>query len=517
MTSRLKLAAARHLSVIFLLIGAFALPFYAQGTDPVLNLPFSPAPYKVGERLTYNVSFSSFVSAAHIEMLVAGRGTLAGREGIMLKAHVETIGTVNAALYAINNDYITYVDPSTGLPFHAQQVIRSASSSSETSAEFNQPAGTAALPEQQASGFVGTFDFLSVVYRIRALPLQEGMSYHFSVRGEGATYDIEVNPKGRQSIKTNVGTFETISTQVKVNNHSGDDFSMRVFFSDDQRHVPVLLTTKVSAGEIRAELAGSEFIATPTAPPGAAPTPAPVVPANPGNPSTPATGNGGMAGLPFRVGEQLNYQVFLPNITLPAGEANFQVRARSKFFDRDGIFYSVGARTTNALQHLFVATDVVNSYVDPKTLLPYQTELNLVEGRLRSNTKLKISQDYGTATNERGDKIEIPVGTHDYLSFFYALRTFNLTPPRRTGVSILVNNKPKTLFIESIKRESVQLGSQTIPAIQLALTTDDAQADKYQLRLWMSDDARRLPLRITALTKLGALRADLAIIPVTPN
>jgi hypothetical protein len=106
------------------------------------------------------------------------------------------------------------------------------------------------------------------------------------------------------------------------------------------------------------------------------------------------------------------------------------------------------------------------------------------------------------------------VGTHDYLSFFYALRTFNLAPGRRSGVSILVNNRPKTLFFEVLNREPLQLGSQKIPAIQIALTTDDPQPDKYQLRVWISEDRRRLPLRITAVTKLGALRADLAIIPL---
>jgi hypothetical protein len=133
------------------------------------------------------------------------------------------------------------------------------------------------------------------------------------------------------------------------------------------------------------------------------------------------------------------------------------------------------------------------------------------------NVKLTIVQDYGTATTDSGVRIEIPVGTHDYLSFFYALRTFNLAPPRRSGISLLVNNKPKTLFIEALKRESIQLGSQTIPAIQVALTTDDTPADKYQLRVWISDDRRRLPLRITAVTQLGVVRADLAIIPVTPQ
>jgi hypothetical protein len=49
----------------------------------------------------------------------------------------------------------------------------------------------------------------------------------------------------------------------------------------------------------------------------------------------------------------------------------------------------------------------------------------------------------------------------------------------------------------------------------LSLTTDDPQSDKYALRLWVSEDNRRLPLRITATTALGPLRADLAILPLT--
>jgi hypothetical protein len=49
----------------------------------------------------------------------------------------------------------------------------------------------------------------------------------------------------------------------------------------------------------------------------------------------------------------------------------------------------------------------------------------------------------------------------------------------------------------------------------VSLTTDDPQPDKFQLRAWVSDDRRRLPLRLTAVTELGPVRADLAIIPLT--
>src|SRR6267378_4728337 len=137
MTQRLKLATAWHLFVIALVFGAFVLPSSAQSTSDVGSQPFSPGPYRVGERLTFNVSFSNFISAAHVELLVAARGTFFGREGIQLKGHVETTGIVNAALFAINNDYITYIDPATGLPFHSQQIVQGASRAAETSADFN--------------------------------------------------------------------------------------------------------------------------------------------------------------------------------------------------------------------------------------------------------------------------------------------------------------------------------------------------------------------------------------------
>ena len=514
MTQSLKFPTA----CLLLILGAFVLSSSAQQTGDLAAQPFSPAPYRVGERLTYNVSFSSFISAAHVELLVASRGIFFGREGIQLKGHVETNGMVNAALFAINNDYITYVDPANGLPYHGQQTIRETARTAEKSADFNQPAGTAAIPDKRTASVPGTYDLLSAIYRLRALSLSEGSTYTLSVNDESQHYQIEVKVNGREVIKTNVGSFNTVVASVRLRNQAeGKGYNLQAYCSDDQRHVPVLIVSRLSTGEIRAELAGSGFVPTPTPPP--TPTQTPVTGATP--PGTPLViprtphDDAGPTDLPFKVGEQLNYQVFLPSIQAAVGRATFQVRARSKYFDHDGFQFTLNAQTTNALQTVFVANDTVNSYVDPKTLLPFRTELTFSEGRRRFSGKLSINQDYGTATTESGNRIEIPVGTHDYLSVFYMLRTLNLTPPRRSALSILVNNQPKTLYITALKRENVQIGSQTIPAIQFSLTTDDAEPDKFQLRGWISDDKRRLPLRLTAVTEIGAIRADLAIIPVT--
>jgi Protein of unknown function (DUF3108) len=496
-TQRLKPAVV--FTSLILLILLFS-PVSAQRKGDAV-LPFSPAPYRVGERLTYNVSFSNFISAAHVELRVVARGNFFGRDAIQLRAHVETSGLVNAALFAINNDYTTYVDPETGFPFRAENILREGARTSDSMRDFNQ----------------NVLDYVSAVYRLRALPLTDGASYSLTIIGDKQEYQTDFKILGRQTVKTSAGSFNAIVGQFRVKNDSqANGRNLRVYFGDDERHIPVLFTAKHSAGEIRAELAGSDFVIPKTT----APTPAPAATQRPVQSPTvvpPSSAAGDLNGLPFKVGEQLNYQVYLGNVPQVAATASFQIRSRSRYFDRDGLLVTVKAQTTNAIQRLFFANDEISSYMDPRALLPFRTELNLVEGRRRSNHILTLSQDYGTATTQTGEKIDIPVGTHDLLSVFYAARTFNLAPPKRNAVSLLVNNEVKTLFISALARESIRMGEQDIPAIQVSLTTDDPQPDKFQLRAWISDDNRRLPLRLTAVTQIGLVRADLAIIPVVPQ
>ncbi|HEX8844205.1 MAG TPA: DUF3108 domain-containing protein [Pyrinomonadaceae bacterium] len=499
----------------FLTLFTFASPSRAQSKDDVVAVPLSNTPYQVGEQLTYHVTFSNFVEAAHVELLVAGRGTFFQRDGLQLRAHVETTGVVNVALYSINNDYTSYIDPASGLPFRTQRVIREAGRTSDTSSEYNQPVGTTAIPPKFRTGeFPGTYDFVSALYRLRALPLTHGSTYYFNVRSDLDEYRAELKVTDRQLIKTNVGSFNTIVTEVRVpNNKDANSYRIRIYFSEDERHVPVLITARHRAGEIRAELAGSEFLTVPQTTTTTTTTPVIITPITTTNGGDPIASQPLPPELPFKVGEPLNFSVFLPTSAQPVATASFQVRARTKYFNRDGLLLTVKAQTTNAISRLFFANDSINSYVDPNTLLPFRTEMNLVEGRRKLNQTLVIDQDRGSAVTDKGVNIEMPVGTHDYVSVLYALRLFNLTPPKQNAVSILVNNRPLTLLIKALKRETIQLGGQQVPAVQLVLTTDDPQPDKYGLRLWVSDDRRRLPLRVTANTEIGVVRADLAIIP----
>jgi len=504
---------------------------YAQPKGEASQSPVNAAAYRVGERLTYNVSFSQFVSAAHVELLVAGRGMFFNREGIQLRAHAETSGVVNVAVFAINNDYTTYVDPATGLPFRAQQVVREADRASDSASDYNQPAGIAALPSTAGTGvFSGTYDLVSALYRVRALPLVDGASYFITVRNAGDEYQAEVKVTGHQVIKTGVGSFSTIVTRVNVKGRH-DDY-LRIYFSDDERHVPVIVTAKQQGGEIRAELVASEFVtapgpsqakAAPTLPTTTAPDlriprpPRTTAGNNQSSSSSPEAGDPLPPDLPFKVGEQLNYQVYLANGAQPVGTISFAVRARGRYFNLNGLLFSAAAQTSGVGARAFPVNDQMNSYVDPTSLFPFRTELNMSEGRHRTNRSYNLDQNRGAAVSDSRERIDIPVGTHDLISLVYAIRTFNLTPPKRNAISIMATARPRTLFITSLRRETIEVSGQKVSAIQLSLTTDDPQPDKLQMRMWVGDDTRHLPLRFTAVTELGPVRADLMIVPPAPQ
>ena len=124
-------------------------------------------------------------------------------------------------------------------------------------------------------------------------------------------------------------------------------------------------------------------------------------------------------------------------------------------------------------------------------------------------------QALGNATKEGSrEQINIPVGTHDLVSAFYSLRTFDLTPKKKAdAISAMTVDYPRVVKVESLQRETIELNGQKIAAIALKVTTDDPQPDRLQIRIWVGDDGRHLPLRIAALTDLGPVHADLIVVP----
>ena len=101
----------------------------------------------------------------------------------------------------------------------------------------------------------------------------------------------------------------------------------------------------------------------------------------------------------------------------------------------------------------------------------------------------------------------------DPLSALYVMRTLPLKPGQTTTVPFANNGKNYRLRLSVAGREQVRTGLGQLPALKITpqiLEEDGRPATTRTLTLWMSDDARRLPLRMEVDLPVGSFALSLA-------
>jgi hypothetical protein len=106
-----------------------------------------------------------------------------------------------------------------------------------------------------------TLDTLSSFYFVRSLPLEVGKSVFIYVFDSKRLWYTEVQVLRKEKITTGIGTFDTIVIRPLMKSEGifekkGDIY---IWLTDDRRHVPVKMKTKVPVGSIMATLVGGNF------------------------------------------------------------------------------------------------------------------------------------------------------------------------------------------------------------------------------------------------------------------
>jgi hypothetical protein len=101
-------------------------------------------------------------------------------------------------------------------------------------------------------------DPLSLMYLIRTLDLSPGAHHEFTVMADGKVYQVLTSVIRRETIRTEAGTFKTVLVEPKM--HSGGVFGdeeakLLLWYSDDERRLPVRIRSEVNVGAITASLA----------------------------------------------------------------------------------------------------------------------------------------------------------------------------------------------------------------------------------------------------------------------
>jgi hypothetical protein len=112
------------------------------------------------------------------------------------------------------------------------------------------------------------FDPISVIYYFRTLELAPGKSYELNLISDGKLYTVHAHVLRRETVQTPAGTFNTLLVEPQMVS-AGVQREERLFiwYSDDERHLPVRIRTEVKFGSVTATLKSVTPGVTSTDPP----------------------------------------------------------------------------------------------------------------------------------------------------------------------------------------------------------------------------------------------------------
>ena len=105
-------------------------------------------------------------------------------------------------------------------------------------------------------------DPLSTIYFLRTLDLTPGKKHYFTIIADGKVYTLQADVLYRETVRTTAGTFKTVVVEPKMR-HGGifrdENNRLVIWFSDDDRRIPVRIRSYLAVGTITATLRSSEL------------------------------------------------------------------------------------------------------------------------------------------------------------------------------------------------------------------------------------------------------------------
>ena len=454
--------------------------------------------FRVGERITYSVSLDKFKEAAYAEIYCVSRGALAGKDAIELRSKVKTLNLVSAAVTQIDEVRTTFVDPETGSPLYISRVDNGEGLPKETVSDYRQ-SGAASL------------DLLSLIYRIRHL----GGSGSANFQEGEKIYSVTFSPSGAEKVIVPAGEFDTSVISVQSEYFTALGFvDVKINLTSDDARVPVLIRlnrTKKSGYRMEAASVQSIIPEQPEVRPSPSPTPIAAVTPRPTPTPEPYVPNQELAPeLAFALGETLEYRITAGG--RPVGTFVTRARERVEVGGRDTLILSSTVTNASPGNPIVALNDSIVANVDPISLAPYTLDIRM-SGPLSSLTQSAIFDDRTGSISFKGNqRVDAPIATHSILSLIYAMRSFNLkasqvrdNPVNDTRVAVFWESRPYVFTLRPSAPAEIEINGEKRQAQQITINTGNPDLDALALKVWLSTDATRVPLRFSA----GQYQADL--------
>jgi hypothetical protein len=214
--------------------------------------------------------------------------------------------------------------------------------------------------------------------------------------------------------------------------------------------------------------------------------------------------------VPFKVGETLTYDVSWSTY-LTAGTATIAVREKRPSFDSLAYYLVAEGRPTPLLSKLYTLYYKADSLLDAYTLLPQRGSLYSEEGRRRRMKSTRFDQTARTAQFEMKTAtvvtkdLSLPAYAQDSLSAIYVIRSLPLKDKLKLTMPVVDGDDVYRVQVAVTGHENVTTPFGQFLAWRITPTVLSAQGKPQGrgLSLWISDDARKLPLRMEAEMPVG--------------
>lgn len=224
-------------------------------SPPLRSVPNSA--FSVGERLVFDVGYS-FIKAGEAVFEIPQIDSVNGRPSYRIRFSVNSTPSFSW-IYRVEDRYETSVDVDGLFPWRFSQQIREGKYKRDFQAEFDQINNVARTTEGIFPIPPYVQDVVSAFYYARTVDFSGyAIGQIFSMQNfyKDTSYTLGVKFRGRQQIKVDAGTFNCIVVEPMV--REGGLFKsegrLLVWMTDDERKIPVKVSTKVVVGTIDAQL-----------------------------------------------------------------------------------------------------------------------------------------------------------------------------------------------------------------------------------------------------------------------
>jgi hypothetical protein len=215
----------------------------------------------------------------------------------------------------------------------------------------------------------------------------------------------------------------------------------------------------------------------------------------------------------FREGEVLTYRLHYG--VMDAGIATLEVKPSILDVSGRKVYHVVANGVSKgAFDWFYKVRDRYETFIDKDAMVPWMFVRRVEEGGYKFSQDYKFNHYTKKVDVGGGEKYDVPAGTQDMLSAFYAARNLDLTKAKEGDVFSINSFVDKELWplqIRYVGKETIETDIGIYNCLKFRPIVQKGRVFKSEedMTIWITDDKNHIPVRGQAKILVGSIKLDI--------